>query len=121
MIAFFRETSLQTRKRLFCLFLIVSVLIAVGLAINSYVNIVQSLSLSSGSVKEVAVPEIKVQLLIYSLLYLFAVLSYAFFHMAFELWFGNPKIKELEREISELKVERSKMIINNRKSLSNQN
>lgn len=118
-MSFFRKMNIQKRKRLFCLFLFISVIIAGGLAINSYVNIVQSLSLSSESVKEIAVPEIKVQLLIYSLLYLSAVLSYAFFHMAFELWFGNPKIKELEREISELKVERSKMIINNRKSLNN--
>lgn len=126
MIAFFREMSLQTRKRLFCLFLIAVMLLSTYALITSIGDINKEIAkkMIDAGVRKMTFGQNfsnKLNLITWSSVILFCISSFSITDTLVRLWFGNPKIKELEREISELKVERSKMIINNRKSLNNQN
>lgn len=126
MIAFFRETSLQTRKRLFCLFLIAVMLLSTYALITSIGDINKEIAkkMIDAGVRKMTFGQNfsnKLNLITWSSVILFCISSFSITDTLVRLWVGNPKIKELEREISELKVERSKMIINNRKSLNNQN
>lgn len=126
MIAFFREMSLQTRKRLFCLFLIAVMLLSTYALITSIGDINKEIAkkMIDAGVRKMTFGQNfsnKLNLITWSSVILLCISSFSITDTLVRLWFGNPKIKELEREISELKVERSKMIINNRKSLNNQN
>ena len=113
MIAFFREMSLQTRKRLFCLFLIAVMLLSTYALITSIGDINKEIAkkMIDTGVRKMTFGQNfsnKLNLITWSSVILFCISSFSITDTLVRLWVGNPKIKELEREISELKVERSK-------------